>query len=113
MNIQSLLVSLMLCVMPLAVAAQDAPEDSANSSSFHFDCSNKEDGNYPDPKKCDHYIACVAHKHAYEMPCQQGHNGQRLHYVWNSGPNPATSRCDYPEVAGCFLSHDQDEDYGK
>ncbi|MET9492118.1 chitin binding peritrophin-A domain-containing protein [Nocardia sp. NPDC006630] len=69
---------------------------------FEFDCSDKPDGNYPHPSKCTHYVACVAHEHAYEMPCAMGHNGELLHYVQNSGPDPATSRCDYPEVAGCM-----------
>lgn len=71
------------------------------ASEFQYDCSGKADGNYPHPTKCDHYVACVAGRHAYEMPCAMGHDGNRLHYVPNSGPDPVTSRCDYPEVAGC------------
>ncbi|MCU1640131.1 MAG: uncharacterized protein JWN03_406 [Nocardia sp.] len=73
-----------------------------DTTEFHFDCSDKADGNYPHPTKCTHYVACVAHAHAYEMPCAMGHNGELLHYVQNSGPDPVTSRCDYPEVAGCM-----------
>ncbi|MCM2425084.1 chitin binding peritrophin-A domain-containing protein [Streptomyces sp. RKAG337] len=65
----------------------------------HFDCSDNEDGNYPDPNDSSGYIACVAHEHAYAMPCAMGPGGKRLYYVADSGPNPQTSRCDYPEVA--------------
>jgi hypothetical protein len=64
-------------------------------------CSDKKDGNYPHPYSCTHYIACVAQTEAYDMICAQNHDGCPLHYVPWSGPNPVTSHCDYPEVAGC------------
>jgi hypothetical protein len=105
MKFQTLLVSLMLCATPIVAAAQDAPANSTEPP-FHFDCSNKDDGNYPHPTKPDHYVACVAHEHAYEMPCAMGHGGKRLYYVPDSGPDPAKSRCDYPEVVGI---HDGDD----
>ncbi len=38
------------------------------------------------------------------MVCADNLDGCPLHYVPNSGPDPATSRCDYPEVAGCEIS---------
>ncbi|MBC6448039.1 chitin binding peritrophin-A domain-containing protein [Actinokineospora xionganensis] len=82
-------------------ATRDGGMIAVVPASFTYDCSGKVDGNYPHPTKCDHYIACVAGTHAYEMPCAMGHDGQRLHYVQDSGPDPAKSRCDYPEVAGC------------
>lgn len=68
---------------------------------FLYDCSGKVDGDYNHPTKCDHFVACVAGTEAYEMPCAMGHGGVRLHYVQGSGPSQTTSRCDYPEVAGC------------
>ncbi|HEX8047362.1 carbohydrate-binding module family 14 protein [Rhizobium sp.] len=105
MKIQILLVSLMLCAVSTMVGAQDAPKDSGEPP-FHFDCSGKADGNYPDPAKPDHYVACVAQTYAYEMPCALGHGGKRLYYVPDSGPDPAKSRCDYPEVVGI---HDADD----
>ncbi|CAG7725335.1 unnamed protein product, partial [Allacma fusca] len=30
------------------------------NSLFEYDCTGKEDGNYPHPTKCTHYVACVA-----------------------------------------------------
>jgi len=66
-----------------------------------YNCSGKRDGNYPHPSKCTHYVACVGGTNAYEMQCAIGHDGQPLHYVASSGPDETTSRCDYPEVAGC------------
>ncbi|CAG7724605.1 unnamed protein product, partial [Allacma fusca] len=68
---------------------------------FAYDCSEKEDGNYPHPTLCTHYVACVAKAYAYEMVCALNHDGKPLHYVASSGPDPRTSHCDYPEVAGC------------
>jgi hypothetical protein len=88
-------------------AAEAAPAADVNvwyangTPGFQYDCSGKDDGNYPHPTKCTHYVACVARKHAYEMPCAMNHDGKPLHYVAWSGPNPRTSRCDYPQVAGC------------
>lgn len=79
------------------VSGAPVEEDSVTAS--HFDCSDNADGNYPDPNDSSGYIACVAHEHVYAMPCAMGYGGKRLHYVANSGPNPHTSRCDYPEVA--------------
>lgn len=78
----------------------DAPSEGGPVTASHFDCSDNADGNYPDPNDSSGYIACVAREHAYAMPCAQGHNGQRLFYVVDSGPNEQTSRCDYREVTG-------------
>ena len=63
-------------------------------------CADKEDGNYAYPKSCTYYVACVAQLYVYPMICAEK-NGCPLHYVARSGPDPTTSRCDYPEVAGC------------
>lgn len=79
--------------------ASGAPAEGGPVTAAHFDCSDNEDGNYPDPNDSSGYIACVAHQHVYVMPCAMGYGGKRLYYVANSGPNPHTSRCDYPEVA--------------
>ncbi|CAG7826095.1 unnamed protein product, partial [Allacma fusca] len=57
---------------------------------FTYDCSGKQDGNYPHPTKCTHYVACVAKTYAYEMVLN--HDGTPLHYVQNCGPKPFTSR---------------------
>jgi hypothetical protein len=40
------------------------------------------------------------------MSCAAGEDGDGvlLHYVQDSGPDPSTSRCGYPEVAGCDVS---------
>lgn len=76
-----------------------------------YDCSGKADGDYPHPTKCDHFIACVAQTHAYEMPCAMGGNGQRLHFVQNSGSAPETSRCDYPEVVQCEARSEEETSF--
>ena len=66
-------------------------------------CTDKDDGNYPHPYSCTHYIACVARSEAYDMPCALNHDGCLLHYVRDSGPDPLYSRCAYPEAAGCNI----------
>ncbi|MGW5394910.1 hypothetical protein [Streptomyces sp. NPDC003952] len=66
----------------------------------HFDASESEDGNYPDPNSDTHYIACVAQQHAYSFPIPLGPDGIPFLYVANSGPDPMRSRWDYAEVAG-------------
>ncbi|CAG7723291.1 unnamed protein product [Allacma fusca] len=77
-------------------------------SLMDFDCSGKEDGNYPHPMLCTHFVACVGGKHAYEMVCALNHDGKPLHFVPSSGPSTKTARCDYPEVAGCDLPEPDD-----
>ncbi|KAF2671502.1 hypothetical protein BT63DRAFT_477975 [Microthyrium microscopicum] len=74
---------------------------------FEFDCSGLLDGDYPHPTKCTHYVACVAQTHAYEMICALSNDGNPLHFVAESGPSPASARCDYPEVAGCAGAPDE------
>ncbi|MFI6167730.1 carbohydrate-binding module family 14 protein [Nocardia sp. NPDC051052] len=37
-----------------------------------FDCSGKEDGDYPHPSNPTKYISCVAHEYAYENDCPPG-----------------------------------------
>jgi hypothetical protein len=71
----------------------------ARKSAYNFDCTGKPDGNYPHPMKCTHFVSCVGQKYAYEMECPKNTDGNYLYYVRNSGPNPATSKCDSPEVA--------------
>ncbi len=37
-----------------------------------YDCSRKEDGNYPHPTDPTKYISCVAKRYAYERNCPPG-----------------------------------------
>ncbi|MEV0248373.1 carbohydrate-binding module family 14 protein [Nocardia sp. NPDC050712] len=89
-------VSAAACALALLATPADAAPPSTGEG---FDCSGLADGNYPDPNANTHYVACVAQTYAYSMVCASNHDGNPLYYIANSGPDPATSRCDYPEVA--------------
>jgi len=102
---------LFLVVALVAASVVGLSAKAARSSDFEFDCSGLVDGNYPHPTLCTHYVACVAQAYAYEMPCAMNLDGSLLHYVQDSGPDPTTSRCDYPEVAGC--SRDECDAFAK
>lgn len=72
---------------------------------FTFDCTGKVDGFYPHPFDCTRFVGCVAGIEAWEMPCAlMNDNGDSLHYVADSGPDPKTAYCDYPEKAGCHCA---------
>lgn len=80
------------------LAARDAYD--ASLVGVYFDPSESQDGNYPDPNSDTHYVACVAHEHAYSMAIPLGEGGIPFLYVADSGPDPANSRFDYPDVVG-------------
>lgn len=80
------------------LAARAAYDDSLVG--VYFDPSESQDGNYPDPNSDTHYVACVAHEHAYSMAIPLGPDGTPLLYVADSGPDPANSRWDYPDAVG-------------
>lgn len=66
-----------------------------------FDGSGLHDGHYPDPNSDTHFISWhSAQEYVISHPLPLNHDGSALVYILNSGPNPATSRGDYPEVAG-------------
>lgn len=52
-------------------------------------CTNKNDGNYKDPNRCDGYISCVGGLR-YPMDCPYG--------LWY---NEMTDKCDYPAKVQC------------
>ncbi|CAG7832453.1 unnamed protein product [Allacma fusca] len=101
-----ILVAAVLSVQVLGIAIQLKANEG---EPFEFDCTGKEDGNYPHPNKCTHYVACVGETYAYEQVCALNHDGEPLHYVRDSGPVPRESRCDYPEVANCDRCSTQDD----
>lgn len=80
---------------------------ASEPKAFVFSCEGKVDGDYAHPTRCDYFVACVAQAHAYEMPCPLDRDGKRLHWVQTSGPDPVTSQCDHPAVAGCDLTPEE------
>jgi hypothetical protein len=64
-------------------------------------CDNRDDGNYPHPYSCTHYIGCAGHQGPFFMICAENLDGCPLYYVPDSGPDLATSHCDYPDRANC------------
>ncbi|CAG7817159.1 unnamed protein product [Allacma fusca] len=67
-----------------------------------YDCAGKADGTYPYPGDCNAYIACVEQGKAYKLSCGFSPDGYLLHYVPDSGPDPATSKCAPPADANCM-----------
>jgi len=104
--------SLKLVFATLCIAAI-AKGDRAKSFTKDYDITGGQpvdwytctrQGNYPDPRTCDHYIACTAAHQAYQMPCAvMDEHGNRLHYAPESGPDEDKSYCDYPEFVGCSI----------
>ncbi|MFI5866360.1 carbohydrate-binding module family 14 protein [Streptomyces sp. NPDC051546] len=94
---KTLIVAVALSLAALAAAVPSAQAEGS-ATAAQFDCSDNQDGNYPDPNDSSGYIACVAQTEAYAMPCATSHDGTRLFYLANSGPDPVTSRCDYPSI---------------
>jgi len=78
------------------------PSECGTSPSppIDFSCTGKPDGNYGNPNNCCSYLACVAGKVKYTMPC-----AANLHYDWRSIPGQDTSGsyCNYPQFAKCPL----------
>ncbi|KAF3927975.1 hypothetical protein ABW20_dc0109907 [Dactylellina cionopaga] len=70
----------------------------------HFNCTGKIDGDYKHPCYCERYMSCIAQEHAFERSCALNVD-KPLHFVWWSGPDPQSARCDYPEVAGCRIKN--------
>ncbi|XP_057292940.1 chondroitin proteoglycan 2-like [Hydractinia symbiolongicarpus] len=73
---------------------EDIPEDNENSEELQQDqslntfCSTKNNGNYPDPLKCNGFIQC-SNKIGYRQPCPGG-----LSY------NHVKNQCVYPVCSG-------------
>jgi len=83
-----------------AVGGHGAAKDEDKEVDW-YDCSKKEDGNYPHPFECTKFMSCVARSHAYERNCATCHEHPttcpdgRTHY------NHPADACLWADEAGC------------
>lgn len=85
--------TLKVCVWP----SQYPCEKGGNGEVPANPCDGRSDGNYEDPKSCNHFIQC-AHGLHHRMMCPAG-----LHFN-QAGPPGTLGFCDWPFNVGCTRS---------